>query len=141
MPTDIQAADRRLQRVTAIVLVLAVIVAIVLVVAFQHWLTVQANRLPTEQLIVQLRRGIGFATFAVGLCLLLLAGFAARLARRIIGERRWPLAETRVLRDTPIRRDADAKKIAGWLNAATLALLLVAAATVVLSWRLFTAGH
>ncbi len=141
MPTDIQPADRRMRRVTAIVLVLAVIVAIVLVVAFQHWLTVQANRLPTEQLIVQLRRGIGFATFAVGLCLLLLAGFAARLARRIIGERRWPLAETRVLRDTPIRRDADAKKIAGWLNAATLALLLVAAATVVLSWRLFTAGH
>ncbi|MEO7063840.1 MAG: hypothetical protein ABI082_08750 [Dokdonella sp.] len=140
MPTDIQPADRRLQRVTAIVLASAVLAAIILVFVFQHWLTVQASRVPTEQLIVQLRRGIGGATLAIGLCLLVLAGYAARLARRVIEERRWPLAATRVLRNTPIRRDTDAKKIAGWLNAAALALMLVAAATVVLSWRLFTAG-
>ncbi|MEP7098340.1 MAG: hypothetical protein ABI748_11810, partial [Dokdonella sp.] len=83
MPTDIQPADRRLQRVTAIVLASAVLAAIILVFVFQHWLTVQASRVPTEQLIVQLRRGIGGATLAIGLCLLVLAGYAARLARRV----------------------------------------------------------
>lgn len=141
MPTDIQPADRRLQRVTTIVLILAVIVAIILLVAFQHWLTAQASRLPTPQLITQLRHGIGIATLAIGLCLLVLAGYAARLARRIVAERRWPLAATRVLRDTRIRRDADASKIAGWLNAASLALMLITAATAVVSWRLFMAGR
>lgn len=141
MPTDIQPADRRLLGVTAIVLVVAVILAIMFLIAFQHWLTVQANHLPTEQFVMLLRRGIAIVTLAIGLCLLVLAGYAARLSRHIVSERRWPLAATRVLRDTPIRRDADATRIAGWLNAASLALMLIAAATIVISWRLFTAGH
>lgn len=140
MPTDIQPADRPLRRLTAIVLVLAILAAIVVVLAFQHWLTGLADRLPTEQLIVRLRRGIGFAMLASSLCLLVLAGYSARLAQRVARDRRWPLAATRVLRDTPIRRDEAAKRIAGWLNAAALMLILLAAATVALSWRLFTAG-
>lgn len=141
MPTDIQPADPRLQRVTTIVLALAVLATIVLLLAFRHWLANLADRLPTEQLVMQLRRGISFATLAIALCLLVLAGYAARLARRIIEERRWPLAAMRVLRDTPIRRGDNAQKIAGWLNGTAVLLMLVAVATVVLSWRLFTAAH
>lgn len=140
MPNDIQPADARVQRVTAIVLALAVLATIVILLAFRHWLAREAAQLPPEQLERQLRSGIAFATLAIALCLLVLAGYAARIARCVIEQRRWPLAATRMLRDTPIRRDTQAKKIADWLNAVAVILMLVAAAIVVFSWHLFTAA-
>ena len=141
MPIDIQPADRRLRRVTAVVLALATVAAIILVFTFQHWMTHLAGRLPTEQLIVQLRRWIGLAMVASGLCLLLLAGYAARLARATLEQRRWPPAAWRVLHDTQIRHDEAAKRIGGGLNIAALALILLAIATAVSSWRLFAVAH
>ena len=141
MTTDIQPADRRLRRVTAVVLALAALAAIILVFAFQHWMTHLADRLPTEQLIVQLRRWIGLAMIAGGLCLLLLAGYAAWLARATLEQRRWPPASWRVLHDTPIRHDGAAKLIGRRLNITALVLTLLAVATAVLSWRLFAVAH
>ena len=140
MAIDIQPADPRLRRVTAIVLGLSVIAAIIVVIAFWHWINHLAERLPTRELIVELRRGIAFAMLACAMCLLLLAGYSARLARQVSAERRWPLAATRVLRDTRIRREASAKKIADWMNIAGVVLMLLALAAGLLSWRLFTAG-
>ena len=141
MTTDIQPADRRVRRVTTVVLALAALAAIILVFAFQHWMTHLADRLPTGQLIVQLRRGIGLAMIASGLCLLLLAGYAAWLARATLEQRRWPPASWRVLHDTPIRHDEVAKLIGRRLNIAALVLTLLAVATAVLSWRLFAVAH
>jgi hypothetical protein len=140
MTIDIQPADRRLRRVTAVALVLAALAAIVLVLAFEHWIKRLPERLPTPQLVVQLRRGIAIAMLACGLCLLLLAGDAARLARRIIEERRWPLVAMRVLRDTPIRRDAAALRLSRRFNIAAGVLIVLAIGTGWLSWRLFVAG-
>jgi TRAP-type C4-dicarboxylate transport system permease small subunit len=137
MSTEILHADRRLRRVTFVVLMLSVLAAAALVFASHAWLTRLANTLTTAQLIEQIRRGIGLAVIACGGCLLLLAGYSARMARRVKNERRWPLSDARVLRDTPIRRDLAATRIARLLDVVTFALVLFAIATIVLAWRLF----
>lgn len=136
MTIDIQRADPRLRRKSVVVLVLAALAAIACVVAFHRWMTHQAESLPTGLLIAQLRRWIGIALTASGLCLLLLAGYSARLARRVIESRRWPLADARVWRDTPIRRDAAALRLGRWLNLVALVLVALAVVAGVLGWRL-----
>ena len=137
MSTEIIRADQRLRRVTAIVLVLAVLAAIALVLALNEWMSHLAATLPTERLIVEIRRWIGFSMIASAMCLLLLAGYAARLARRTAKERRWPLGDARVLRDTPLRRDQAALRIAQLLDIVAFVLVLFGVATAMLSWRLF----
>ncbi len=141
MEIDIQHADPRLRRVTVVVLTVATLAAVALVFAFQHWLLRQAESIPTAQLILQLRRWITVALIGSGLCLLLLAGYAARLARRVIEDRRWPLAHTRVLRDTPIRRGDAALRLGRLFNVAALVLMAIAVGVGMLSWRLFAAAH
>jgi len=141
MDTDIQHADPSQRRVTAVVLTVATLAAVAIVFAFQHWLLRLAEGMPTAQLVVLLRRWIAVALAGGGLCLLLLAGYAARLARRVVEERRWPLARTRVLRDTAIRRDEAALRLGRLFNVAAMALIAVAIGAGMLSWRLFAIGH
>lgn len=141
MTADIQLADPRLRRMTIVVVVVATLAALLCVFAFQHWMLQQVDRLPNEQLIVQLRRWIGMLLTASGLCLLVLAGYAARLARRVIAERRWPLASARVLRDTPIRRDAGALRLARLFNVLAIVLVVLAIGIGAVSLRLFTILH
>jgi hypothetical protein len=104
---------------------------------FQRWLVRTTGAMPTAQLIVQLRAWIGSALVACGVCLLLLAGYSARLARRIVEQGRWPLAGARVLQDTSIRRNAEAAKIARKMNIAAIVLMLLAAGLGAASWHLF----
>lgn len=137
MSIEIQHADSRLRRVTAIVLVLATIAAAWTVFAFHQWMLQQATALSAEQMIVRLRHWIGLATTASGLCLLLLAGYSARNARRIAEQRRWPLADARVLRDTPVRRGDVALRLGRLFNAVAVVLILLALGVGLLSWRLF----
>lgn len=140
MASDIHRADPSMRRITFIVLGLAMLVAVGLVFVFQHWLAQLALQFSTTELVAQLRRMIGFTTFAIGLCLLLIAACAARISRCIKSERRWPLTAARVLRDTPIRRERDAIRIAGWLTAAAIGLIVLALASIALGWRLLSAG-
>lgn len=140
MAVEVLPADRRLRRTTAIVLVLAGVAAIVLMFAFAVWMRHLAATVPGERLIAEMRRAIALSVLATGLCLLLLAGYGARLARLATKERRWPLGNARVLRDTPIRRDEDALRIARWLNGGALALIALAIVTMAISWRLFVAA-
>lgn len=136
MEPDLQRADARLRLISGVVLSAAFVAAMVGVFAFQQWMNEQAATLPTVQLIALLRRWIGFATTASGLCLLLLAGYAARLARRVAEQRRWPLAGARVLRDTPVRREAAALRLARLFNATAVVLLALAVGAGALSWRM-----
>lgn len=140
MQPDIQRADARLRLISGVVLVFATLIAIVGVIAFHRWMSQQAATLPTALLIAQLRRWIGFALLACGLCLLLLAGYAARVARQVIEQRRWPRAGARVLRDTPIRRDAAALRFGRLLNLAAIVLLALALGAGALSWRMSLLG-
>jgi len=137
MNREILRADVRLRRISFAVLALAAVAAFILMFAFQRWLVRTTGTMPTAQLVVQLRAWIGSALVACGVCVLLLAGYSARLARRVVEQGRWPLAGARVLQDTPIRRDADAAKIARKMNLLAIVLMLVAAGLAGASWHLF----
>ncbi|MFI4969543.1 MAG: hypothetical protein ACHP7D_05015 [Lysobacterales bacterium] len=140
MNTEIQHADLRLRRVTILVLGVAGLAAFALLIGVQHWMTNIAASMPAERLVASLRRWIGFAMTASALCLALLAGYSARVARRARAQQRWPLAEARVLRDTPIRRGEFAMSIGRLLNVAAVILVVLALAAALLGWRLFSAG-
>lgn len=137
MSHEIQHADLRLRRFTVIVLVLATLAAAALVFGFRHWLGELAALLPTEQLIAYLRRWIGIVAIACSLCVLVLAGYAATRARRVIAERRWPALRARVLRDTVVRHDEAALRVGRLLNVTALVLVVIGIASMLLSWRLF----
>jgi len=137
MDHDVQPADVRLRRTTAIALTFAAAAAVLCVFAFQHWIALRAERLPTPQLVAELRRWVGAAMAAASLCLLLLAGHAGRTAHRIGLERRWPPAAARVLRDTPVRRDRAAARIRLFYMTAALLLSVLAVVAAAASWRLF----
>ena len=138
MSVEIQRADPRLRRTSAIVLTLATVAAITAVLVFHQWMSRRAAVMSTSELVDQLRHWIGIALTASGLCLLALAAYSARQARRITEQRRWPLAEARLLRDTPIRRDAAALRVGNWLKLMALFLLLLAIAAGGLGWRMST---
>jgi hypothetical protein len=140
MDHDVQPADVRLRRITAVALVLAALAAALCLFAFRHWIALRAESLSTTQLVFELRRLIGAAMAAASLCLLLLASHAGRTARRIAAERRWPPAGARVLRDTPVRRDRAAAGIRVLYVAAAFLLIVLAIVAAAASWRLFTSA-
>jgi hypothetical protein len=141
MDIEIQRADTRLRRVTVVVLVLATIAAAGVIVLVHGWMIRRALASTPEQLLAQMRQWLGLASIACGLCLLLLAAHAWRRGRAAVAQRRWPVANARVLRDTPIRRDDAALGIARLLNLVSLMLLAFAVALIALSWRLFLVAH
>ena len=73
----------------------------------------------------------------IALCFLLLAGYAARLARRVADERRWPLARSRVLRDTLVRSGDRALMFGRMLNLAAILLIVLGIAAGMLGWHYF----
>ncbi len=137
---EIQRADPRARRTTIAILALATVAALLLVFAFRHWLSNLAATVSTDRLVVQLRHWIGVMMIASAACLLALAGHAARVARRIGEERRWPLAGARLLRDTPVRRDSAALRRARLLDAIAIVFVALAIGAGAIGWRLFVAG-
>lgn len=138
MENEIQQADPRLRRVTAIVLVLSVILAGAFVLMFRHWLADFATTVPTEDLVAHLRPWLGAAVVACSACVLVLAGCAAVVARGAAAEKRWPVRRARVLRNTVVRNGEQALRIARLLNLVALVLGAIGVAALVLAWRLFT---
>ncbi len=136
MESEVVRADARMRMFTLVVLAIAVIAAVACVAAFSHWLGARAARLPTDLLVVELRHWIGIACTGMALCLLLLAGYAMRLARRVTEARRWPLPGARPLRDTPLRRNAAALRMAGWFRAGAVLALALALACGAIGLRL-----
>lgn len=134
---EIQRADPRQRRVVAVVLVVATLAAAALVIAAHRWLSVRAEQLTADQMIAQMRLWLAVVTAMVGMCLLLLGGHAARTARCIGEQGRWPLAGARPLRDTPVRHGPAALRFGRWLQAAAFALVLLALGAGLVSWRLF----
>jgi hypothetical protein len=141
MAIEIQRADTRLRRVTIVALVLATLAAAGVILLVHGWMIRHALASTPEQLLAQMRQWLGLASIACGLCLLLLAAHAWHRGRAATSQRRWPVANARVLRDTPVRRDDAALRIARLLNLVSLMLLAFAVALIALSWRLFLVAH
>ncbi len=131
-------ADPGLRRQTFIVLGVAALVAIAAVFVFQHWLTGIANVPGTEMLIQRLRRLIGIALTGSAICLAFLAWYSAHKATLIEKFKQWPLPGVRVLRDTSVKRGAQAMKVRLSLNLAAGVLLLLALAAGFVSFRLLS---
>lgn len=129
-------ADPGLRRFTMAVLGIAAILALVAVVFFQHWLNGIGAIPGTDVLILRLRRTIGFALTASAICLALLAWYAAHKASRIKAVEQWPLPETRVIRDTPIRRGEAAHVVRRLLNIVAVTMVVLAFAMGTVSWRM-----
>lgn len=136
MNIEIHRADPRLRRLTLIVMSAAVVAALLLVVGVHRWLRSTAA-MPTEQLVAELRIVVGVAMSGSALCFLLLAAYAARLARRVADERRWPLAGSRVLRDTLVRSGDQALMFGRMLNLAAVLLIVLGIAAGLFGWRYF----
>ncbi|MEP6880836.1 MAG: hypothetical protein ABI866_02530 [Dokdonella sp.] len=140
MSDDMIRADPGLRRQTFIVLGIAILLATVVVVIFQHWLTDIANIPGTDALILRLRRLVGIALTGSAICLAFLAWYAAHKATLISKYQQWPLPGVRVLRDTPVKRGQKALKIRHALNGAAGVLLLLALVTGIISWRILSVG-
>lgn len=137
MSTEIHRADPQLRRIALRVLGAAAIAAVLAVALFRHWLAGVAQTMPPDVFFHTIRRMIGISSLACGLCVLLLAAYAARVGRRAIEQRRWPLSSSRVLRDTPVRSGGDAVAFGRQLIGAAIALVAAALAFGALGWRFF----
>jgi hypothetical protein len=140
MNVELHRADPRLRRLTLVVMGIGLLIAVLSISMFHRWLGRSVQDMPAAQFFMDIRRTIAFAIAGCALCLLLLAGYAARLGRRVIGERRWPLRGARVVRDTPVRAGADALIFGRSLNVAAIVLIALAVGCGVLSWRLLGAA-
>lgn len=139
--SGIHRADTRLRRTTAVVLIAAAIAAVALVLGFRNWLASHAASVTTDDFILRMRAWLSFVIAMIGVCVLLLGSHAARSARGIATQRRWPLAGARVLRDTPIRHGDEALRLARWLNGIAVVLILAAVCAGFIAWRLFSLTH
>jgi hypothetical protein len=139
MNIEIHRADPRVRRLTLIMLSAGLLAAILLMTWFHHWLDRSTVAMPGELLVLEMRRMMGITGMASGLCVLVLAGYVARLARRVIEERRWPLRASRVVRDTRVRSGEAAVTFARMLNITAVVLIALALGVGVLGWRLFGA--
>ncbi len=137
MSEEILRADPALRRKTTIVLGIAIVLAILALFLFQRWLIGSIVSLDVQVAVVRMRGLIGIALTASAICLAVLAAYSARKGAQARAGARWPLADARVLRDTPIRRGAAALRIGRWLQVLAGVLVVLALATGGVSWRLF----
>jgi hypothetical protein len=126
---EIHKADANLKRTAAIVLGVTAVVLALSVAVSMHWLDIRTATLDPTQAAATFRTVATAAMLFTGVCLLLLGLYLLHRSQRIIEERRFPTSNTRVIRDTPVRRDAAALRIGRqvrWasISACVLALLL-----------------
>lgn len=139
MADEILRADPRLRRQTLLALGIGVILGGIVLIVFQRWLAGISALPGNDLLITRLWRMIGIALTGSAICLGLLAWYAMHKAARIRTARQWPHPGTRVLRDTPIRREEAALRISRVLTVLGMALLLFCLGLGFVSWRILDA--
>ncbi len=136
MDPQLHPADRGLRRISAVVLVLAMLAAAAAVLFARDWMIARALATTPELFIVQMRQWIGIIAVACGICLIALAAYAWRKAQRATIEKRWPLERARVLFDARVRRGEQLASIVRMLRLLAMLALVFAIGTLVLGWRL-----
>lgn len=137
MSEEIQRADPRLRRVAVLMLVGATVAAACVLLGFHAWLVQSMATLTNVQVIARMHVSVGISCTGIGLCLLLLAAYCARIARATLDGARWPPASMRVLADTLVRRGAQAQTIGRLLNVAALVLVVLGFVAALYGWRSF----
>jgi hypothetical protein len=139
MSTDIQHADPQLRRRTLAVLGASVVAAIAVMTWFHGWLHHSTAEMQREVFVLEIHRMVGISCTLLALGVLVLAGYAARVSRRIVESQRWPLHEARVVLDTRVRSGDEALALASTLRLVALVLIVVAFAIGIFGWRLVAA--
>ena len=139
MSTEIQHADPQLRRRTLAVLGATALAAIAVMTWFHGWLHRSTAEMPREVLVLEIHRMVGISSTLLALCVLALAGYAARISRRVVESQRWPLRDARVVLDTRVRSGDEALALASTLRLVALVLIVVAFAVGFLGWRLVAA--
>ncbi len=138
MNEDILRADPRLRRWTIGMLILAGVLCVGALFAFQGWMGATIGDVESlEDVVVRLRRWTALALTGSALCLAILALLAARKGRLACLTGQWPLPGARVIRDTPMRRGEPARRIGRLLQVTALVLLVLAVVAALVSLRLF----
>lgn len=140
MSDDMLRADQRLRRLTTIALVVATLVCLLAMFAFQRWINGIGEGQHVAQVVARIRSMIGLALTGSALCFAVLAWHAARIGQRARSSEQWPVPGARVIRDTPVRRGRAATRIGVLLQVAAVVLIVLASAAGTLSWRMFGAG-
>jgi len=135
MSIEIQPADPQLRRRTLAVLGAAAVAAIVVMMWFHGWLRRSTAEMGRDVLVLEIHRMVGISSTLLALCVLALAGYAARVSRRVTETRRWPLQDARVVLDTRVRSGDEALALASTLRLVALVLIVVASAIGIFGWR------
>jgi hypothetical protein len=93
---------------------------------FHGWLHRSTAEMAREVFVLQIHRMVGISCTLLALCVLALAGYAARVSRRITESQRWPLRDARVVLDTRVRSGDEALALARTLRLVALGLIAVA---------------
>jgi hypothetical protein len=139
MSTEIQHADPQLRRRTLAVLGAAALAAVAVMTWFDGWLRRSTAEMPRDVFMLEIHRMVGISCTLLALCVLALAGYAARVSRRVVESKRWPQHDARVVLDTRVRSGDEALAIASTLRLVALVLIVVAFAIGILGWRLVAA--
>jgi hypothetical protein len=139
MSIEIQHADPQLRRRTFAVLVAAFVAAVAVMTWFHGWLHRSTAEMAREVFVLQIHRMVGISCTLLALCVLALAGYAARVSRRITESQRWPLRDARVVLDTRVRSGDEALALARTLRLVALGLIAVAFVIGIFGWGLVAA--
>ena len=139
MSIEIQHADPQLRRRTLAVLGAAVVAAVLIMMWFHGWLHRSTAEMARDVFVFEIHRMVGISSTLLALCVLALAGYAARVSRRIAETQRWPLRDARVVLDTRVRTGEEALALARTLRLVALVLIVVAFAIGIFGWRLVAA--
>lgn len=135
MSKDILRADAHLRRTTWFVLGGAGVLCLVALVTFRSWLGGFGD-VPVADLVDRMQKLIALALTGCALCFATLAWLAARAGRRTAETGQWPAPDTRVIRDTAVRRGHSARRVGRQFEIAAIVLLVLALGAGAMSIRL-----
>jgi hypothetical protein len=126
---EIVRADAEIRRRTLICLVVATLLGAAA-------LSAVTSRLSEVRSIESLRLWLWVTIALMSLGSAAFSAYAAALANRIIRAGRYPTPGQRVVRDTPVKRGSEARKVATLLRAVALVMASASIALPILVWRL-----
>ena len=132
---DILRADPGRRRAALVLVLVGLLAGIALLAFLNRWMS-RVMELPNTEAEAQLSTVLVWVTGGISGGLLLFAVALLHVGRKIGRVAVWPLPGSRVIRDTPILRGAEALKRGRVLQGAAVVLILAAAAIAFAAWRL-----
>lgn len=141
MTDTIHRGDPKFKRLVIVLVICGIVIAALFTVEVLHWLQGLRKMANPSLVLAQLKFSIGAGAGGVAICFLALATYWAILGSRILREQRWPIANARILRDTPIRYGKSAQRKGATILLMALILLILAFVIPAQVWMLLATIH